>query len=118
VSKARKSWEDQTNKKRDRGEEGMEQDVWLTRSATILRDVKEWRKAHPKATCGEIEKEVHGWMMPVEAQRLQDTAQESSSRAWGKETGGEAPGARRAMRHCTHGVSKRGPSKAMGERAS
>jgi len=69
----------------------MEQDVWLSKSAKILSDVKEWRKAHPKATCVEIEDEVHRQMMQMEAQLLQDAAQESASRTWGKGTSGEAP---------------------------
>jgi hypothetical protein len=69
----------------------MENDAWLTRGAKILSEVKEWRKAHPKATFVEIEDEVHRRMMQLEAQLLQDAAQESASRTWGKETGGEAP---------------------------
>jgi hypothetical protein len=69
----------------------MEQDAWLTKSAKILSDVKEWRKAHPKATFVEIEDEVHRRMMQLEAQLLQDAAQESSSQTWGKETGETAP---------------------------
>lgn len=69
----------------------MEQDTWLTTGATILSEVKEWRKDHPKATFVEIEDEVHRRMMQLEAQLLQDAAQESSSRVWGKGTGGEAP---------------------------
>jgi len=69
----------------------MEQDAWLSKSAKILSDVKEWRKAHPKATFVEIEDEVHRRMMQLEAQLLQDAAQESASREWGKDTGREAP---------------------------
>lgn len=69
----------------------MEQDAWLTKSAKILSDVREWRKAHPKATFVEIEDEVHRRLMQLEAQLLQDVAQESSSQAWGKETGEAAP---------------------------
>ncbi|GHO79585.1 hypothetical protein KSD_73560 [Ktedonobacter sp. SOSP1-85] len=69
----------------------MEQNAWLSTSAEILSDVKEWRKAHPKATFVEIEDEVHRRMMQLEAQLLQDAAQESSSRAWGKKMGGEVP---------------------------
>ena len=91
VSNNQKSWEDQDIKKRDREEKILEQDAWLTKSAKILSDVKEWRKAHPKATFVEIEDEVHRRMMQLEAQLLQDAAQESASRTWGKETGGEAP---------------------------
>ena len=69
----------------------MEQNAWLTKGAKILSDVKEWRKAHPKATFVEIEDEVHRRMMQLEAQLLQDAAQESSSRVWGKDSGEEAP---------------------------
>ena len=69
----------------------MEQDAWLTKGAKILSDVKEWRKAHPKATFVEIEDEVHRRMVALEAQLLQDTAQESASRSWGREAGGEIP---------------------------
>src|SRR5215831_10093263 len=69
----------------------MEQDDWLTKGAKILSEVKEWRKAHPKATFVEIEDEVHRRTVQLEARLLQDAAQESANRTWGKETGGEAP---------------------------
>ena len=69
----------------------MNDEAWLSLSAKILSDVKEWRKAHPKATFVEIEDEVHRRMMQLEAHLLRDAAQESASRAWGKETGGAAP---------------------------
>lgn len=48
----------------------MEADAWLSRSVIILSEVKEWRKAHPKATFVEIEDEVHRRMMELEAQLL------------------------------------------------
>jgi hypothetical protein len=41
----------------------MEQDAWLNKSAAILSDGREWRKAHPQATFVEIEDEVHRRMM-------------------------------------------------------
>lgn len=69
----------------------MNDEAWLTKSAKILSDVKEWRKAHPKATFVEIEDEVHRRMVQLEAHLLQDAAQESSSREWGKETDGDPP---------------------------
>jgi hypothetical protein len=69
----------------------MEQDAWLTKSAKILSEVKEWRKAHPTVTFVEIEDQIHRRMMQLEAQLLQDAAQESSCQAWGKETGAAAP---------------------------
>ena len=69
----------------------MEQDTWLTKGAKILSDVKEWRKAHPKATFVEIEDEVHRRMMQLEAQLLQDLAEESASRGMGKGNRGRSP---------------------------
>src|SRR4051794_15727654 len=59
----------------------MDQD-WQRLSEQILTDIKEWRRAHPKATFREIEEEVHERMSRLEAQVLQDTAQASSSREW------------------------------------
>ena len=56
---------------------------WRELSEEILTDVKEWRRSHPKATFREIEEEVHRRMSRLEAQMIQDTAQESSSREWG-----------------------------------
>ncbi|MBV9020909.1 MAG: hypothetical protein JOZ71_09370 [Ktedonobacteraceae bacterium] len=55
---------------------------WQKLSEQILTDIKEWRRAHPKATLREIEEEVHARMSRLEAQVIQDAAQESSSRAW------------------------------------
>ncbi len=55
---------------------------WQTLSEQILTEIKEWRRAHPKATFREIEHEVHQRMSRLEAQVLQDTAQESGSREW------------------------------------
>jgi hypothetical protein len=69
----------------------MKEEAWLTKSAKILSDVKERRKAHPKATFVEIEDEVHRRMMQLEAHLLQDAAQESASRVWGKEINGTPP---------------------------
>ena len=41
----------------------MDQDAWMKKSEEILSDIKEWRRAHPKATFVEIEDEVHKRMM-------------------------------------------------------
>src|SRR5258708_12736358 len=65
----------------------MEQDPWLKKSEEILANVREWRRAHPKASFVEIEDEVHKRMMQLEAQVLQDAAQASTSREWGKTSG-------------------------------
>jgi hypothetical protein len=69
----------------------MDHEAWLRKSETLLTDVKEWRKAHPKATFVESEDEVHRRIMQLEAHLLRDAAEESSSREWGKETDGERP---------------------------
>jgi hypothetical protein len=41
----------------------MNQDAWEQKSKEILTEMKEWRRAHPKATFVEIEDEVHKLMM-------------------------------------------------------
>ncbi len=69
----------------------MDERAWLTKSAEILTDIKAWRGAHPKATFVEIEDEVHRRMMELEAQVLQDAAQASASREWGKPSEQAAP---------------------------
>lgn len=65
----------------------MDEQAWREKSLEILANVKEWRRAHPKATDVEIEEEVHRPMMELEAQILQDAAQASESREWGKTSG-------------------------------
>lgn len=69
----------------------MDEHMWHNKSLEILTDIKEWRRAHPKATFVEIEDEVHRRMMQLEAQVLQDAAQESESREWGTASGQPAP---------------------------
>lgn len=53
---------------------------WRDLSEQILTDITEWRRSHPKATLREIEDEVHRRMSRLEAQLIQDTAQQSQSR--------------------------------------
>jgi hypothetical protein len=77
--------------KEERVDEAMDEQAWLQKSEEILRDIKEWRQAHPKATFVEIEDEVHKRMMQLEAQVLQEAAQESSCREWGGALGKEHP---------------------------
>jgi hypothetical protein len=69
----------------------MDEQAWREKSVEILTDVKEWRRAHPKAAYVEIEEEVHRRMMELEAQVLQDVAQTSASREWGRTSGKQAP---------------------------
>ena len=54
---------------------------WRDLSERILTEITEWRRSHPKATFREIEDEVHMRMSRLEAQLIQDTAQQSQSRS-------------------------------------
>lgn len=56
--------------------------AWQQLSEQILRDMREWRRSHPKATLREIEEEVHNRMSRLEAQMIQDTAQQSEQSDW------------------------------------
>jgi DNA repair exonuclease SbcCD ATPase subunit len=58
------------------------EEEWRALSEQVLTDLKEWRRTHPKATLREIEDEVHSRMSRLEAQLIQETAQESKSRTW------------------------------------
>ena len=50
---------------------------WRDLSEQILTDITEWRRSHPRATFREIEDEVHPRISRLEAQLIQDTAQQS-----------------------------------------
>jgi hypothetical protein len=67
-------------------QEGLEQ-----QSKAILADITDWRRVHPKAKFVEIEEEIHRRMMQLEAQVLQEAAQKSETRAWGKGSEQHAP---------------------------
>ena len=58
------------------------EEYWRELSEQILTNLTEWRRSHPKATLREIEEEVHQRISRLEAQLIQDTAQQSQSRAW------------------------------------
>src|SRR5690348_5694133 len=58
--------------------------AWQQLSEQILTDIKAWRRAHPKATLREIEEEVHTRLSRLEAQVIQDAAEESTQRAWSR----------------------------------
>jgi hypothetical protein len=64
---------------------------WRELSEQILTDMTEWRRSHPKATFREIEDEVHQRMSRLEAQLIQDTAQQSQSRTWSGTSPHERP---------------------------
>jgi len=60
-------------------------------SEDILTEIKEWRKAHPKATFVEIEDEVHKRMMNLEARIIAKAAEASPSQEWGRTSNKPAP---------------------------
>ncbi|EFH82218.1 ISKra4 family transposase [Ktedonobacter racemifer] len=64
---------------------------WQQLSEQILTDIKEWRRAHPKATFREIEHEVHRRLSRLEAQVIQDAVQESEQRDWSGAPAQERP---------------------------
>jgi hypothetical protein len=64
---------------------------WRELSEQILTDIQEWRRSHPQATFREIEDEVHKRISRLEAQLIQDTTQESKSRAWSGTSPHERP---------------------------
>jgi len=64
---------------------------WRELSERILTEMSEWRRSHPKATLREIEDEVHQRMSRLEAQLIQDTAQQSTSRSWSGASPQERP---------------------------
>jgi len=53
-------------------------------STEILADMKEWRKAHPRATYVQIEEEVHRRLMHLEARMIENAVEQSPSTEWGK----------------------------------
>jgi RNase P subunit RPR2 len=55
-------------------------------STEILTDIKEWRKANPKATYVQIEDEIHQRLMQLEARLIENAVEQSPSREWGKES--------------------------------
>src|SRR5260370_18537706 len=50
----------------------------------ILTDIKEWRRANPRATYVQIEDEVQQRLMQLEARLIEGAVEESPSREWGR----------------------------------
>lgn len=67
------------------------EESWRDLSEQILTGMKEWRQRHPQATFREIEDEVHSRMSRLEAQLIQDTAQQSKTQAWSGASPQERP---------------------------
>lgn len=59
-------------------------------SIEILTDIKEWRKANPRATYVQIEEEIHRRLMQLEARLIEGAVEESPSREWGRRSEHEA----------------------------
>jgi len=68
----------------------MDEQALQKMSTEILTDIKEWRRAHSKATYVEIEDEVHKRMMQLEAQIIEGAVEASSNRVWGRGSEHEA----------------------------
>jgi RNase P subunit RPR2 len=68
----------------------MDEQAWQKMSMEILMDLKEWRRANPRATYIQIEDEVHKRVMQLEARLIQEAAEESPSREWGRRSEHEA----------------------------
>jgi RNase P subunit RPR2 len=69
----------------------MDQEALEQKSKAILTEIREWRRAHPKAKYVEIEGEIHRRMMQLEAQVIQEAAQESEAREWGRGSDQQVP---------------------------
>jgi RNase P subunit RPR2 len=80
------------------------EDHWRALSEEILTNMTEWRRQHPKATFREIEDEVHSRVSRLEAQMIQDTAQQSPSRQWS----GSSPQQRPCCPVCQTPLQSRG----------
>ncbi|GHO48577.1 hypothetical protein [Ktedonospora formicarum] len=96
----------------------MDERAWLHKSAEILTNIKTWRQAHPIATFVEIEDEVHRRMMQLEAQILQEAAQASANREWGKYPNSQPPCVLPAPFPYSYEASASEPYKVMAENAS
>ncbi len=59
-------------------------------SIEILTDIKEWRRATPRATYVQIEDEIHKRLMQLEARLIEGAVEESPSRGWGRGSEHEA----------------------------
>jgi hypothetical protein len=62
----------------------MDQEALEQKRKAILTEIREWRRAHPKAKYVEIEGEIQRRMMQLEAQVIQEAAQESEAREGGR----------------------------------
>ncbi len=64
---------------------------WQQMSEQILTDIQEWRRSHPQATLREIEEEVHSRLSRLEAQLIQDAAQQSEQADWSGKAAEQRP---------------------------
>src|SRR5216684_2496369 len=74
----------------ERSRKPMDEQALRQMSTEILTDIKEWRRANPRATYVEIEDEVHKRLMQLEARLIEGAVEESPSREWGRGSGVDA----------------------------
>jgi hypothetical protein len=60
----------------------MDEQALRQMSLEILTDLKEWRRANPRATYVQIEDEIHKRLMQLEARLIESAVEESPSREW------------------------------------
>ena len=68
----------------------MDEEPLQKMSTQILMDIKEWRRANPRATYVQIEEQVHKQVMQLEALLIQQAAEASPSREWGRGSAADA----------------------------
>jgi ribosomal protein S27AE len=68
----------------------MDEQALRQMSLEILTEIKEWRRAHPRATYVQIEDEVHKQLMQLEARLIESAVEESPSQEWGRGSEQEA----------------------------
>jgi hypothetical protein len=65
--------------------------LWQHLSAEITREMREWRRLHPKATLREIETELDARLAHMRSRMLEDLALTSTSALWAQTPAAEHP---------------------------
>lgn len=90
----------------------MDEQALRQMSTEILTEIKEWRRANPRAAYVQIEDEVHKRLMQLEARLIEGAVEESPSREWGR--GSEVDAA--PCPKCAAALQARGKQKRTGPR--
>ena len=64
---------------------------WAALSHEVFTGIADWRAAHPRATCTEIEDALDERLARLRAQMLQDTALASPATTWADQPADEQP---------------------------